>query len=133
MKLRRNQYCAIHRSLFGCSREQGPKLSAVSLVFSAWQIRFTRGISGTLARQRKCGKLLDRKIVGRSRESTLCRELFTDYHDVVPDHIVPKAQQDRGDDHPVNIQARHWWCNREKGSARIDDGPPISVSSLAER
>ena len=36
-------------------------------------------------------KLLDRKIVEQGRECALCHELFTDYHDVVPDHIDPKG------------------------------------------
>lgn len=41
---------------------------------------------------------------------------FTDYHDVVPDHIAPKGMGGAWrDDHPDNIQAVHWWCNSEKG------------------
>jgi hypothetical protein len=38
---------------------------------------------------------------------------------VVPDHIHPRGMGGAWrDDHPENIQAVHWWCNREKGSSR---------------
>ena len=33
----------------------------------------------------------------------ICGEKFTDYSDVVPDHISPRG----------------WWCNGEKGSSRV--------------
>ena len=46
-------------------------------------------------------------------------EKFTDYSDVVPDHISPRGMGGAWpDDHPDNIQAVHWWCNGEKGSSR---------------
>jgi hypothetical protein len=49
----------------------------------------------------------------------ICAEKFTDYSDVVPDHISPRGMGGAWrDDHPDNIQAVHWWCNGEKGSSR---------------
>jgi len=67
-------------------------------------------------------KLLKRKIVEQDRKCAICLEEFTDYHDVVPDHISPKGMGGSWrDDHPENIQAVHWWCNSEKGSTRAED------------
>jgi hypothetical protein len=44
---------------------------------------------------------------------------FTNYNDIVPDHIDPRGMGgSRRDDHPENIQAVHFWCNSEKGSTR---------------
>ena len=63
-----------------------------------------------------------RKIVEQDRKCAICLEEFTDYHDVVPDHISPKGMGGSWrDDHPENIQAVHWWCNSEKGSTRAED------------
>jgi 5-methylcytosine-specific restriction endonuclease McrA len=65
-------------------------------------------------------KLLNRKIVSQNRKCALCGAEFTDYSDVVPDHINPRGMGGAWrDDHPDNIQAVHWWCNGEKGSTRI--------------
>jgi 5-methylcytosine-specific restriction endonuclease McrA len=65
-------------------------------------------------------KLLDRKIVAQNGICTLCKETFTDYGDIVPDHICPRGMGGAWrDDHPENIQAVHWWCNGEKGSSRV--------------
>jgi hypothetical protein len=65
-------------------------------------------------------KLLNRKIVEQDRMCGICKEAFTSYNDIVPDHINPKGMAGAWrDDHPDNIQAVHWWCNGEKGSSRI--------------
>jgi 5-methylcytosine-specific restriction endonuclease McrA len=65
-------------------------------------------------------KLLDRKIVDQKGICALCKERFSNYGDVVPDHIHPKGMGGAWrDDHPDNIQAVHFWCNSEKGSARL--------------
>jgi hypothetical protein len=65
-------------------------------------------------------KLLNRKIVAQNRACAICHEAFTNYNDVVPDHIDPRGMGGSGrDDHPENIQAVHWWCNGEKGSSRM--------------
>jgi hypothetical protein len=64
-------------------------------------------------------KLLSRKIVAQARECALCHIKFTNYNDIVPDHINPKGMGGSWrDDHPDNIQAVHWMCNGEKGSSR---------------
>jgi hypothetical protein len=64
-------------------------------------------------------KLLDRKIAAQNGICGICKEKFTDYSDVVPDHISPRGMGGAWrDDHPDNIQAVHWWCNGEKGSGR---------------
>jgi hypothetical protein len=61
---------------------------------------------------------LDKKIVTQKGECALCNEKFTDYGDIVPDHISPRGMGGAWrDDHPDNIQAVHRWCNGEKGIA----------------
>jgi 5-methylcytosine-specific restriction endonuclease McrA len=48
----------------------------------------------------------------------LCKEKFTDYGDIVPDHIHPRGMgRAWRDDHPENTQAVHWWCNGERDRA----------------
>ena len=62
----------------------------------------------------------NRKIVEQNRKCTICQDAFTNYNDIVPDHIHPRGMGGAWrDDHPDNIQAVHWWCNGEKGSSRI--------------
>ncbi len=64
-------------------------------------------------------RLLARKIVEQDMKCGICRELFTDCTDIVPDHRVPKGMGSaKRDDHPDNIQAAHRRCNLEKGSKR---------------
>jgi hypothetical protein len=64
-------------------------------------------------------KLLDRKIVEQTRQCAICQVAFTNYNDIVPDHIDPRGMEGSSrDDHPENIQAVHFWCNGEKGSIR---------------
>jgi 5-methylcytosine-specific restriction endonuclease McrA len=65
-------------------------------------------------------KLMNQKIALQHGKCALCGEKFTDYNDVVPDHISPRGMDGAWrDDHPDNIQAVHWWCNGEKGSSRV--------------
>jgi len=65
-------------------------------------------------------KLLNRKVVEQRRECAIGHSPFTDYNDIVPDHIDPRGMGGaRRDDHPDNIQAVHWWCNGEQGSSRV--------------
>ena len=64
-------------------------------------------------------ELLNRNVVEQGRECALCHLKFTNYNDIVPDHINPKGMGGSWrDDHPDNIQAVHWMCNGEKGSSR---------------
>jgi hypothetical protein len=120
MRLRRNQLCPIHRSVFCCGRE------AVSNRNQARQMgirriddpHHPRGYR-EIRSNAEMRKLLDQKIVAQNGECAICKVRFTDYTDIVPDHINPRGMGGAWrDDHPENIQAVHWWCNGEKGSSR---------------
>jgi hypothetical protein len=117
MRLRRNQLCPIHRSLFCCGREAIPKerghgQMGVRRIDDSQHPRGYR----ELRSNGEMRKLLNRKIVA---EYGICKGKFTDYSDVVPDHVCPRGMGGAWrDDHPDNIQAVHWWCNGEKGSIR---------------
>ena len=53
-------------------------------------------------------KLMDRKIAAQNGIYALCKGQFTDYNDIVPDHINPRGMGGAWrDDHPDNIQAVH--------------------------
>jgi hypothetical protein len=84
MKLRRNQYCPIHRSLSCCGRELVQKES----------------------RDAEVAQPQDRRTKQAMRH---CEVAFTNYGDIVPDHIDPRGMGgSRRDDHPENIQAMHF-------------------------
>jgi hypothetical protein len=120
MRLRRNQLCPIHRSLVCCDREAVPKFAeprqlGIRRIEDQHHPRGYRELRSNAEMR----KLLNRKIVSQNRKCTLCGGEFTDYADVVPDHINPRLMGGAWrDDHPDNIQAVHWWCNGEKGSSR---------------
>ena len=120
MKLRRNQYCPIHRSLACCGRESVQKGSrvrrlGVRRIEDPHQPRGYR----ELRSKAEMRKLLNHKIVEQNRQCAICQVAFTYYSDIVPDHIDPRGMGgSRRDDHPENIQAVHFWCNGEKGSTR---------------
>jgi len=121
MKLRRNQQCPIHRSLYCCGREVVPKKRSVRQlgVRRIEDPHHSRGYR-ELRSNAEMRKLVNRKIVEQNRVCGICHDLFTNYSDIVPDHINPKGMGGAWrDDHPDNIQAVHWWCNGEKGSSRI--------------
>ena len=120
MKLRRNQYCPIHRSLYCCGREPVQKVARVRRL-GVQRIEDPHHLRGyrELRSKAEMRKLLDRKIVEQSRQCAICEVVFTNYNDIVPDHIDPRGMGgSRRDDHPDNIQAVHFWCNGEKGSTR---------------
>ena len=55
---------------------------------------------------------------------------FTDYNEIVPDHIEPKGMGGAWrDDHPDNIQAVHRRCNLQKGSRRLRSGEALMTRS----
>ena len=120
MKLRPTQLCPIHRSRFCCGRETVQKERRVSLgVQRIEDPHHPRGYR-ELRSPAEMRKLLDRKIIEQNGKCAICHEEFTDYNDVVPEHIEPKGMGGaRRDDHPDNIQAAHCWCNSEKGSTRV--------------
>jgi hypothetical protein len=121
MRLRRNQLCPIHRSQFCCGRETVPRerperLLGVRRIDDPYHPRGYREIRSNAEMR----KLIDKKIAAQNSICALCKERFTDYGDIVPDHISPRGMGLAWkDDHPDNIQAVHWWCNGEKGSSRV--------------
>jgi hypothetical protein len=120
MKLRRNQYCPIHRSLSCCGREVVLKRRSLKQlgVQRIEDPHHPRGFR-ELRSNGEMRKLLNRKIVAQNKRCAICQEAFTNYNDIVPDHINPRGMGGSWrDDHPDNIQAVHWWCNGEKGSSR---------------
>ncbi len=120
MQLRRNQRCPIHKSKFCCGRET-THLERKQIRPGVQRIEDPHHPRGyrELRSPAELRKLMDRKIAEQNSECPLCHVAFTDYGDVVPDHINPKGMGGAyRDDHPDNIQAVHWWCNSEKGSAR---------------
>jgi hypothetical protein len=121
MKLRRNERCPLHKSLFCCGREQIPKARTLRLgVQRVEDPHHPRGYR-ELRSPAEMRKLLNRKIIEQDRICAICQEEFTDYNDIVPDHRDPKGMGGAWrDDHPDNIQATHWWCNGEKGSTRMN-------------
>jgi hypothetical protein len=120
MKLRRKEFCPIHRSLYCCGREpiqkgSSPRHLGVQRIEDPYHPRGYR----ELRSKAEMRKLLNRKIVEQDRQCAICQVAFTNYSDIVPDHIDPRGMGgSRRDDHPENIQAAHFWCNGEKGSTR---------------
>ena len=124
MRLRRNEHCPIHRSLFCCGREPiREERKATTIRIGVQRVKDPHHPRGyrELRSAAEMRKLLNRKIVEQDRKCAICHEEFTDYNDIVPDHRDPKGMGGAWrDDHPDNIQATHFWCNEEKGSTRID-------------
>ena len=93
-----------------------------SLVFSASTIRTTPRGYRELRSPAEMRKLLNRKVIEQDGKCAICRSTFTDYSEIVPDHIEPKGMGGAWrDDHPDNVQAVHGRCNLEKGSRRLVD------------
>ena len=84
MKLRRNEYCPIHRSLFCCGREPIPKVRKTRQlgVQRIEDPHHPRGYR-ELRSNAEMRKLLNRKIVEQGRECALCHGEFTNYNDIV--------------------------------------------------
>jgi hypothetical protein len=120
MRLRRNEFCPIHRSLFCCGRETLPKPRLVRLGVQRVEDPHHPRRYRELRSPAEMRKLLNRKVREQAGICAVCHEAFTDYNDIVPDHRNPKGMGGAWrDDHPDNIQATHWWCNGEKGSTRM--------------
>src|ERR1700730_8988516 len=109
MKLRRNEYCPIHRSLFCCGRgavrkERRLIRMGVQRVEDPHHPRGYRELRSPAEMR----KLLNQKTVEQDRQCAICHEEFTDYNDVVPDHKNPKGMGGAWkDDHPDNVRAAH--------------------------
>jgi len=120
VKLRRNEYCPIHRSLFCCGREQAKKQRQPRLgVQRVEDPHHPRGYR-ELRSSAEMRKLLNRKVAEQGGKCGICQGAFTDCSEVVPDHIEPRGMgAARRDDHSDNIQAVHRRCNEAKGSKRL--------------
>jgi hypothetical protein len=85
MKLRRNEFCPIHRSRSCCGREPIPR--APRLVRPGVQRvedpHHPRGYR-ELRSPAEMRKLLKRKVVEQNGKCAICLEEFTNYNDVVP-------------------------------------------------
>ena len=81
MKLRRNEYCPIHRSVRCCGRERTHY--ARSLQPGVRRIEDPHHPRGyrELRSPAEMRKLLNRKIVEQGRKCAICHENFTDYND----------------------------------------------------
>ncbi len=122
MRLRRNEYCPIHKSRRCCGRETRHYVRSLQPgIRRIDDPHHPRGYR-ELRSPAEMRKLLKRKVAEQNGICAICHEEFTDYNDVVPDHEDPRAMGGAWrDDHPDNIRAVHWWCNSEKGSIRIGD------------
>ncbi len=84
MRLRRNEFCPIHKSFSCCGRELMPKPRLIRLgVQRIEDPHHPRGCR-ELRSPAEMRKLLNRKIVEQNGICPICHEEFTDYNDVVP-------------------------------------------------
>jgi hypothetical protein len=84
MKLRSNEPCPIHRSLFCCGREQMRRPTRLKPgVRRVEDPHHPRGYR-ELRSPAEMRKLLNRKIVEQNQICPICLKEFTDYNDVVP-------------------------------------------------
>ena len=119
MKLRRNEFCPIHRSISCCGREQLSRPQSIRLGVQRMEDPHHPRRYRELRSPTEMRKLMNRKVLQQGGVCAICLEEFTDYNDVVPDHKNPREMGGAWrDDHPDNIQVTHWWCNEEKGSIR---------------
>ena len=91
MRLRRNEYCPIHKSISCCGRGQTPYARrlqpGIRRIDDPHHPRGYREFRSPAEMR----KLLNRKIVEQDRKCAICHEEFTEYNDVVPDHRNPKG------------------------------------------
>lgn len=94
MRLRRSQLCPMHRSFSCCGREAIPRgrHQRQMGVRRIDDLHHPRGYR-ELHSNAEMRKLLDRKIVAQNGICGICGERFTDYSDVVPDHISPRGER----------------------------------------
>ncbi len=133
MKLRRHEFCPLHKSLFCCGRSQDRNKRlfpvAVQRIEDPHHPRGYRELRSPAEMRR----LLKQKTVEQGNKCGICGELFIDVRDIVPDHKDPRGMGGaRRDDHPDNIQAAHRLCNLEKGSRRVPDGTQLQAPAPEE-
>jgi hypothetical protein len=84
MRLRRNEYCPIHKSISCCGRETHTKPRLVRLgVQRVEDPHHPRGYR-ELRSPAEMRKLLNRKVREQAGICAICHEAFTDYNDIVP-------------------------------------------------
>ena len=125
MRLRRNQLCPIHRSHFCCGREAIPreKRARQMGIRRIEDPQHPARIPG-IRSNGEMRKLLDRKIAAQNGICALCKKRFTDYSDIVPDHINPRGMGGAWrDDHPGQHSGCPLVVQRRKGFKQgCDDG-----------
>jgi len=96
MKLRRKEFCPIDRSISCCGRELVQKGSRVRRlgVQRIEDPHHPRGYR-ELRSKAEMRKLLNRKIVEQNRQCAICEVAFTNYGDIVPDHVNPRGMGGR--------------------------------------
>ena len=124
MRLRRNQLCPIHRSQFCCGREAIPRESrqhqlGVRRIDDPPHPRGYREIRSNAEMR----KLLDKKIVAQNGVCGICKERFTDYGDIVPDHISPRGMGGAWrDDHRRTFRLSTGGATEKRAQAGRDCG-----------
>ncbi len=123
-RLTKNALCPIHRSRFCCGRARKEQPSAIKGITKCGGVtripdeHHPRGYR-EIRTPAELRRLKDKKIREQEGKCGICHKDFTDYRDIVPDHIDPRGCFGAfRDDHPSNIQAAHSACNQEKGSQR---------------
>lgn len=84
MRLRRIEFCPIHKSISCCGREHVPKPRFIRLGVQRVEDRYHPRGYRELRSPGEMRKLLNRKIVDQDRKCAICYEEFTDYNDIVP-------------------------------------------------
>jgi hypothetical protein len=88
MRLRRNEFCPVHRSTSCCGRETLPKPRLLRLgVQRVEDLHHPRGFR-ELRSPAEMRKLMNRKIVEQGGKCAICKEEFTHYADIVPDQTL---------------------------------------------
>jgi hypothetical protein len=89
MRLRSNEFCPIHKSLSCCGRETLPKPRLVRLGVQRVEDPHHPQGYRELRSPAEMRKLLNRKVRQQAGICAICHEAFTDYNDIVPDHMFP--------------------------------------------
>ena len=95
MRLRRNEWCPVHRSLYCCGRESVRKEKRL-IRLGVRRIEDPHHPRGyrELRSAAEMRKLLNRKILEEDRACGICHIEFTDYNDIVPyaDIVLPSMR-----------------------------------------
>jgi hypothetical protein len=100
MKLRKNEYCPIHRSLFCCGREKRHKEHR--LRFGVQRIEDSHHPRGyrELRSPAEMRRLLNRKIAEQGGRCAICHKEFAEYSSTATSSLtigIPKEWEERGE------------------------------------